>query len=89
MAGVLYVAFILTNTAFIWVADKPWIYLLISIGLSVLYVFLIGLISTGYCKLVETEGSGESGMIFLVVMYHPVLLLLVILIKWLYFKLFI
>ena len=51
MAGVLYIGFILTNSAFIWAAERPWMYLLISFGLSIAYILVIAMVTTAYSKI--------------------------------------
>jgi hypothetical protein len=88
MAGVIYILFILTNSLLIWKAEQPWLYFFISLGLSVLYILLISLITKAYEAVIHVHGSGESGMIFLVIIYHPVTLLLVVVAKWLFHKIF-
>lgn len=88
IAGVTYLVFILTNTIFIWMEERIWVYFFFSLLLSVLYLAAASLLVTTWSKLVTTEGSGESSMIFLVIIYHPVLLLLALGVKWLYFKIF-
>ena len=82
-AGAIYVLFLLTNSVLIWKADHTWTYFFVSVGLSILYILLISGITSAYEAMIDLQGSGESGMIFLVVIYHPVALLAVITIKWL------
>jgi len=88
IAGVTYLAFMFVNTVFIWTAESMWSYFFFSLLFSVLYLAAASAMTSVYSEMVDTKGSGESGMIFLVIIYHPFLLLLVVLVKWLVFKLF-
>ncbi|MFZ6009090.1 MAG: hypothetical protein ACOYXT_01985 [Bacteroidota bacterium] len=88
MAGLLYVGFIIANTIFMWKAENTWTYFFISVGFSILYILVVAGTTSIYEKLVDMEGSGESGMIFLVVIYHPFTLLITILARWLVEKFF-
>jgi hypothetical protein len=82
VAGVLYIAFIFANAIFFWFEDGTWSYFFISLVYSLLYLLLAGGLVSFLIKALKIDGSGESAMIFLVIIYHPVILLLVILLKW-------
>ncbi len=86
IAGLSYIFFILPNSIMIWFTTTPWTYFFISLFVSVGFLFVANLIVTGCSSLFNAKGSGESSMIFLVIIYHPFALLLVILVKWLYLK---
>jgi hypothetical protein len=88
IAGILYITFILTNSILFWPAGTAWSYFFNSLLFSVVYLVVIGGVVKVYSNLFKVEGSGESGMIFLVIMYHPFALLLVMLLKWLFAKFF-
>lgn len=88
IAGVLYALFILTNAVMVCFQVNVWPYFFYSLLFSVLYIFIAGGITSAYTGITNVEGSGESGMIFLVIMYHPFGLLIMIFLKWLYFKVF-
>ncbi len=88
MAGLFYICFILANAIFIWRAEHQWLYLLYSLGCSVAYILIISGLTSAYTSIANVDGSGESGMIFLVIIYHPFILLFVIFLHWLYMKLF-
>ncbi|ELR69374.1 hypothetical protein C900_05064 [Fulvivirga imtechensis AK7] len=49
-------------------------------------MLLAYLVLWAFNELLKLKGSGESGMIFLVIIYHPFLLLLVVFLKWVYGK---
>ena len=82
VTGILYVAFIFTNAVFFWFADGTWSYFFISLAVSVLYILAAGVVVSFLINALKISGSGESGMIFLVVIYHPVVLLLIVFVKW-------
>ena len=88
IAAGTYLAFILINSIFIWTAESTWSYFLSSLFFSLLYLMAVNFLVQLYSQQANTEGSGESSMIFLVIIYHPFSLLLVIFIKWIYFKFF-
>ncbi|WP_040497232.1 hypothetical protein [Fulvivirga imtechensis] len=85
-SGLCYILFILINSIFIWSAPRLWVYFFTSLGFSILYVLLAYLVLWAFNELLKLKGSGESGMIFLVIIYHPFLLLLVVFLKWVYGK---
>lgn len=82
MAGVVYVAFILANSVLVFFAQNTWSYFFISLLFSLVYLMAVALLSSLYIRLAKVEGSGESATMFLVIIYHPAVLLLVILVKW-------
>jgi hypothetical protein len=86
LAGVTYLLFILLNAVMLWFVPAHWTYFFMSLLISVAYLFVANLIVTGYTSSFNVKGSGESSMIFLVIIYHPFVLLLVIFAKWLYLK---
>jgi hypothetical protein len=88
ISGVLYVAFIVINSIFLWPAERAWAYFFYSLGISILYLLISATLVNGYLNLFKVEGSGESGMIFLVIIYHPFTLLFVMFLKWLFTKLY-
>ena len=81
IAGICYALFILGNTLFIFHLDKVWVYFFISLAFSVLYLFVAPIVTSAYQSLRHVTGSGESSMIFLIIMYHPFALLAAILLK--------
>lgn len=88
IAGCFYIAFIVLNSILICMVSNHWSYFFYSIGFSILYILSIGMIISAYIKIANIEGSGESAMIFLFIIYHHVALLLILLVKWAYFKIF-
>jgi hypothetical protein len=85
LAGLFYVLFIAVNSIFQLFADSTWTYFFISVLVSAAYAFLGGSMLEYLIKALKIEGSGESAMIFLIVLYHPVVLLLMVLLRWILF----
>ena len=83
IGGVVYVLFILTNSGLIYFAPNTWTYFFLSLLFSVIYIVVFSFLSSMYIRLANVDGSRESGMIFLVIIYHPIALLLVVFVKWL------
>ncbi len=88
IAGIVFIGFILVNSILICIATNSWSYFFYSILFSLLYLIIISILIPALINLLEVEGSGESAMIFLFIIYHPVCLLLMLFLKWAYFKLF-
>jgi hypothetical protein len=88
MAGYFFIGFMLVNSVLILFATNSWSYLFYSLLFSVLYLVGVSIVISTIGKILKIEGSGESAMIFLVAIYHPVLLLAMMFLKWSYLKLF-
>ena len=86
--GLFYFLFIVVNSILVWPATSPWLYFFISIGLSIVYLIISWLVCAGTIRLLNLNGSGESSMVFLVIIYHPASIMFVMLIKWVYYKVF-
>lgn len=84
IAGLGYALFILVNALASWFSDSGWTYALLSLLTSVLYLAAAAAIVTLFTSLLQAKGAGESAMIFLIIIYHPVALALVKLSQWLY-----
>jgi hypothetical protein len=83
IAGACYSFFIIANSVLIWKSTKPWGYFFYSLVVSVAYVLTAWAITSAFGSIAHTKGSNESSMIFLIIMYHPLALLIVMFIKWL------
>jgi hypothetical protein len=86
MAGVVYAVFILTNSILIFFAQNTWTYFFTSLLLSISYILAVAPLSSIYIRMAKVEGSGESAMMFLVIIYHPLAMLFVIFLKWIMSK---
>ena len=74
--------FLLVNAGLLWFDNSPWRYFFSSIGISIGYLLIIAIVMQGLHRVLRLEGSGESAMAFLTLIYQPFALLLVMLVKW-------
>ncbi len=74
--------FLVVNAGLLWFSNSPWHYFFYSIGFALAYLLLIAIIMPGLLKVLQLKSSGESAMAFLILIYQPVALLLVMLVKW-------
>jgi hypothetical protein len=88
IAGIIYAAFILTNSILISGADNVWQYFLFSLILSVVFALLSFAVTSGYAAILNAKGGNESSMVYLISIYHPFALLTVIFLRWVYSRLF-
>lgn len=88
IAGNTFAVFLVVNAALQWVATSPWRYFFYSIGSGVGYLLVIAIIMSALYKILHLKGSGESSMYFLILIYQPFALLLVMLVKWMVTKWF-
>ena len=85
-AGLAYCCFILANAVLAFWSNEIWRYFFLSIGVSLLYLLVIALVAKALISSLHLKGTEESAMIFIVIILHPVLLLLSIFVKWIFFK---
>src|SRR5688572_7551988 len=83
-----FVVFLIVNAALLWFDESPWHYFFYSIGFAVGYLLIIAIVMPGLLSVLKLKGSGESAMAFLIFIYQPFALLLVMLVKWLITKWF-
>jgi len=81
-AGVVYAVFILVNSIMIYYAESIWTYFFTSLLFSIVYLVAVELICSTYVRIAKVAGSGESAMVFLIIIYHPIVMLIVLLVKW-------
>jgi hypothetical protein len=81
-----FVLFLIVNAALLWFSDTPWRYFFYSIGFAVVYILIIAIMMPGLLKILQLKGSGESAMAFLLLIYQPFALLLVMVVKWIVTK---
>jgi bacteriorhodopsin len=77
-----FVLFLIVNAGLSWFSDSPWRYFFYSIGFAVVYILIIAIMIPGLLKILQLKGSGESAMAFLLLIYQPFALLLVMAVKW-------
>ena len=80
--------FLIVNAGLLWFDDRPWRYFFYSIGFAAGYLLITAIIMPGLVKALKVEKSEESAMAFLILIYQPFALLLVMLTKWLVEKWF-
>jgi hypothetical protein len=88
IAACIFALFLIVNTALLWFDDSPWRYFFYSIGCVVGYLLFIAIIMPGLLRILQLKSSGESAMAFLILIYQPFALLLVMLAKWIVTKWF-
>jgi hypothetical protein len=82
IAAYTFAAFLLANAALSWFQEHQWRYFFYSIGCSIGYLLVIALIMAGMLRILRLKDSGESAMAFLMIIYQPFALLLVMLVSW-------
>lgn len=84
IAACTFVLFLIVNAGLLWFDDSPWRYFFYSIGFTVGYLLIIAIIIPVLLRVLRLESSGESAMAFLILIYQPIALLLVMLAKWIF-----
>jgi len=74
--------FLVINAALMWFDESPWRYFFYSLGSAVGYLLLIAVIMMGVLSVLKLKSSEESAMAFLILIYQPFALMLVMLTKW-------
>ena len=80
-----FVLFMIINAILLWFNDT-WRYFFYSIGFAIGYILIIAVMMPGVLKILQLKGSGESAMAFLLLIYQPFALLLVMAVKWIVTK---
>lgn len=88
IAAYVFAFFLIANAVMLWFDDSPWRYFFYSIGFTIGYLLLIAMIVQGLLKVLQLKGSEESAMAFLIIIYQPFALLLVMVAKWVVTKWF-
>lgn len=88
IATAVFVLFLIVNAGLVWFDANPWRYFFYSLGCAVVYVLVISIIMRGLVRVLRLDGSEESAMGFLILIYQPFALLLVMLVKWIVTKWF-
>ncbi|MDF2454770.1 MAG: hypothetical protein K0R51_763 [Cytophagaceae bacterium] len=84
LAGMVFIGFMAVNSVLLWLASDTWTYFFYSLGFSVLYLVCIAILLPALLKGLNIQGSAESAMVFIFIIYHPILLLVVLFSKWVY-----
>ena len=88
IAAYTFFLFLIVNAGLLWFDDSPWRYFFYSIGFAVAYLLVVAIIMAGLLKILQLKGSEESAMAFLMLIYQPFALVLVMLAKWVVTKWF-
>ena len=88
IAAYIFGLFLIVNAGLLWFDDSPWRYFFYSIGFAVGYLLFIAIIMAGLLRVLQLKSSEESAMAFLILIYQPFTLLLVMLAKWITTKWF-
>lgn len=83
-----FVLFMIVNAGMLWFDNSPWRYFFYSMGCTLGYLLLVAIIMGGLLRVLRLERSEESAMAFLIVIYQPFALMLVMLVKWIVTKWF-
>lgn len=87
-AAIVFSVFLILNAGFLWFAVHPWRYFFYSLLFAVIYLVVIVLVMRVLFKVLSLKESGESAMAFLIIIYQPPALLLVMFVKWIVTKWF-
>ena len=82
LAAYVFAVFLISNSVLLWFNASPWRYFFYSIGCALGYLLLMAIIMRILIRVLRLERSEESAMAFLIIIYQPVALLLVIGVKW-------
>lgn len=88
IAASTFVLFLIVNAGMLWFDDSPWRYFFYSIVCALGYLLLVAIIMRGLLSVLRLDGSEESAMAFLIMIYQPFALMLVMLVKWIVTKYF-
>ena len=88
IAAYIFFVFLIVNAGMLWFDDNPWRYFFYSIGFALVYLLFIAIIMSAMLRFLHLESSGESAMAFLMLIYQPFALMLVMLVKWIVTKWF-
>ncbi len=88
IAAYAFFLFLIVNAGMLWFDNSPWRYLFYSIVCALGYLLLVAIIMRGSLRALQLDGSQESAMAFLIIIYQPFALMLVMLVKWIVTKYF-
>jgi hypothetical protein len=84
IGGIVFGCYIIFSSILILFVDSGWGYFFSTLGYSILYLIITGILIQIIIRVMQIPGSNESAMIFLIIMFHPILLLFFKFIKWLF-----
>ena len=84
IGGIVFGCYIIFSSILILFKDSGWGYFFSILGYSILYLIFTGILIQIIIQVKQIPGSNESAMVFLIILFHPILLLFLKLIKWLF-----
>ncbi|MEQ8559909.1 MAG: hypothetical protein RID18_00240, partial [Cytophagales bacterium] len=85
IGGIVFGCYIIFSSILILFIDVArWGYFFSIMGYSVLYLIFTGISIQIIIQVKQIPGSNESAMVFLIIMFHPIVLLFLKFIKWLF-----
>ena len=84
IGGLVFGCYIIVSSILILFFSAGWDYFFSILGYSALYLILTGILIQIIIQVKQITGSNESAMIFLIIMIHPILLLFLKFIKWMF-----
>ncbi|MCM4153946.1 hypothetical protein DHD05_20340 [Arenibacter sp. N53] len=85
IGGIIFGCYLIFSSILVLFIDTGWGYFFSILGYSILYLIITGILIQIIIQVQQIPGSNESAMIFLIIMFHPILLLFLKFIKWLFF----
>ena len=82
IATYIFALYLIINATLLWFDINQWKYFFYSIGFAVGYILSIATIMPTLLKILQLNSSEESAMSFLIIIYQPFALLLIMLVKW-------
>ena len=84
IGGIVFGCYIIFSAILILWVDTGWSYFFSILGYSLLYLVFTGILIQLIIQVRQIPGSNESAMVFLIIMFHPLLLLFFKFAKWLF-----
>ncbi|MES2514664.1 MAG: hypothetical protein V4580_10995 [Bacteroidota bacterium] len=84
IAAYIFAMFLTINAIMLWFDDNPWHYFFYSLGTSVAYISIVAISMPALLKALRLQSSQESAMAFLIVIFQPFALLLIMFTKWIF-----
>ena len=86
VAMYVFALFLIINAGFLWFDSSPWRYFFYSLGFALGYILCVAVMMPQILKVLKLKSSQESAMAFLIIIYQPFVLLLIMLVKWIVTK---
>lgn len=84
IGGIVFGCYIIFSSILILFIDAGWSYFFSILGYSILNLIFTGILIQIIIQVKQIPGSNESAMTFLIIILHPIFLLFLKFIKWLF-----